>query len=74
MFIGGVISGHLGDKLKKRAILMPPSLFLLIFFLFMMDALGKSPGWYYFVSLGMGISLGGPYNVMAGPIVIDLGK
>ena len=74
VFIGGAIFGWLSDKLKKRAILMPPALILLISFLLILNNLSNEPFWYFFVALGTGFSLGGPYNILTGPVLVDLGK
>lgn len=78
VLIGGICSGYFGDKLhKKRAIIMPPSLFFLILSLAWFDSLKseKDPIFlFYLASLFIGFFLGGPYNVQHGPLIIDLGK
>jgi len=67
VLLGGITSGYLGDKLhKRRGILMPPSLILLIVSLAYFDSLNSSVDplpVFYIVSLFIGIFLGGPYNV-----------
>lgn len=78
VLIGGIFSGVLGDRLhKRRAILMPPSLLLLIVSLAFFDSLDSQiePTFiFYITSFFIGIFLGGPYNVQHGPLLIDLGK
>ena len=59
MLIGGFTCGYIGDKFKKRAVLIPPFLFFLIIFLFAINNLNKTQiNLFYIISFGMGISLG----------------
>ncbi|EGR29931.1 major facilitator superfamily protein, putative [Ichthyophthirius multifiliis] len=78
VLLGGIISGWIGDKIdKKRGILIPPSLFLLVICLYFFSVLNQQNDsilHFYFYSFFIGFFLGGPYNVHHGPLVVDLGQ
>ncbi|EAS00768.2 MFS transporter (macronuclear) [Tetrahymena thermophila SB210] len=77
VFCGGITGGILGDKLQKRSFLMPPSLLFLLLFLFCFSQIPLNESYAaLFMIFGflMGALQGIPYNIISGPLMIDLGK
>lgn len=74
-FIGGLTIGYIGDKYKYRAILLSPLLlFSSVIMLFTAYFLSDVAWTYYIMMFLIGISIGGPYNIIGTVITIDLGK
>jgi sugar phosphate permease len=74
-FIGGLIIGYLGDKYKYRAIFLSPLLFLSSIVMFSTAYFINDIVWEYYVAMFLiGITIGGPYNIIGTVITIDLGK
>ncbi|KAL4449889.1 hypothetical protein ABPG74_015008 [Tetrahymena malaccensis] len=77
VFCGGITGGILGDRLQKRSFLMPPSLLFLLLFLFCFSQIPLDDSYAaLFMLFGflMGALQGVPYNIISGPLMIDLGK
>jgi OPA family glycerol-3-phosphate transporter-like MFS transporter 3 len=74
-FIGGLAIGYLGDKYKYRAIFLSPLLFLSSVVMFASAYfLTNAAVEYYIAMFLVGITIGGPYNIIGTVITIDLGK
>ena len=72
-WIGGVFTGRVSDKVGRKAIFMVPMLFIsLICMLIVRLFLNTAPLPYYFVIFGIGVFLGGPYNIISAAVSIDL--
>ena len=70
-FIGGVILGHLGDRMGKRSLLLPPFIFFSCIMMLVTTLFLKSnPVPYFLVVLLIGISLGGPYNIIGKRFIV----
>jgi sugar phosphate permease len=72
-FIGAILIGYLGDRLKKRSLFLAPFIFfssimMLIATLF----LSNNPLPYFLVIFLIGMGLGGPYNII-GTNFLNLG-
>ncbi|KAL4499139.1 hypothetical protein ABPG72_017041 [Tetrahymena utriculariae] len=77
VFCGGLVGGYLGDRLQKRSFLMPPSLLFLLLFLFCFSQIpldNSYAGLFMLFGFLMGALQGVPYNIISGPLMIDLGK
>lgn len=74
LFIGGLMAGFIGDKYKKRFFIMPPFLIMLIISLNLIEQCGSNIASLYVISSFIGFFLGGPMNVLAGAVIIDLGR
>lgn len=74
-FFGSIITGQVSDKVGKRAVVMSPQLYFSGFLMFIIYFfLGPAPLPYYFIVLGIGIFLGGPYNIIAVACSMDIAK
>ncbi len=74
-FIGGLIIGYLGDKYKYRAIFLSPLLFCSSLVMFLTAYLLTDQAWQYYISMFLvGITIGGPYNIIGTVITVDLGR
>lgn len=74
-FIGGLIIGYLGDKYHFRALFLSPLLFVSSFVMFCSAYFLTDVAWEYYLSMFLvGITIGGPYNIIGTVITIDLGK
>lgn len=64
-FLGGIMLGHLGDKMGKRSLLLAPFVFFSCLMMVVATLfLNSNPVPYFLVILLMGIGLGGPYNII----------
>jgi sugar phosphate permease len=71
--VGTILIGTISDKIKKRAIIICPTLFLAAFLLFLFQtALGTNIILYFAVSFAIGLTLIGCYNVLFTVIAVDL--
>lgn len=74
-FFGSIFTGQLSDKIGKRSIVMSPQLYLSGFLMLIVYFfLGANPLPYYFIVLGIGMFLGGPYNIIAVACSMDIAK
>jgi MFS family permease len=74
-FIGGLVIGHLGDKLQYRALFLSPLLFVSSVLMFCSAYFLTDISWeYYFSMFFVGVTIGGPYNIIGAVITIDLGR
>ena len=74
-FIGGLIIGYLGDKMQLRALFLSPLLFASSIVMFCSAYFLSSIAWEYYVAMFLvGITIGGPYNIIGAVITIDLGR
>jgi MFS family permease len=74
-FIGGLVIGHLGDRYQFRAIFLSPLLFVSSIVMFCSAFFLTDVAWEYYVSMFLvGITIGGPYNIIGTVITIDLGR
>ena len=74
-FIGGLLIGYLGDKLKLRALFLSPLLFLSSIVMFCSAYFLSNIAWQYYLAMFLvGITIGGPYNIIGAVITIDLGR
>ena len=72
--IGGVTIGHLSDVFKKRAVFLSPLLLACAGVMFVVSYALRSVSWeYYIAMLLIGITIGGPYNIIGTLIAIDTG-
>ncbi|KAL4498797.1 hypothetical protein ABPG73_003594 [Tetrahymena malaccensis] len=75
IFIGGMIVGQVTDRIRKRAVLMGPSILfsvalMIVCLILNTDNATTNAFLFFFI----GIFLGGPYNVCQSAIMIDLAK
>lgn len=64
-FIGGILLGHIGDRMEMRSLLLAPFIFFSsLMMLVVIFFLNSAPAPYLIVILLMGIGLGGPYNII----------
>lgn len=74
-FIGGLVIGYLGDKLKLRALLLSPLLLFSSIVMFSSAYFLTNIAWQYYLAMFLvGITIGGPYNIIGAVITIDLGR
>eukprot|EP00919_Chromeraceae_sp_WS-2016_P023350 GHVR01055473.1.p1 GENE.GHVR01055473.1~~GHVR01055473.1.p1 ORF type:complete len:115 (-),score=15.26 GHVR01055473.1:341-685(-) len=74
-FIGGLFVGAIGDKYSHRALFLSPLLFISAILMFMVSFFLTGSAWqYYIIMVCIGITIGGPYNIIGTVIAIDLGK
>ena len=74
-FIGGLVIGYVGDKLKFRALFLSPLLFVSSVVMFCSAYfLSNVALEYYFAIFLVGITIVGPYNIIGAVITIDLGR
>ena len=74
-FIGGLLIGYLGDKLKLRALFLSPLLFLSSIVMFCSAYFLSNIAWQYYLAMFLvGITIGGPYNIIGAVITIELGR
>jgi sugar phosphate permease len=70
-FIGGILLGYLGDRMGKRSLLLAPFIFFSCIMMLVTTLFLKSnPIPYFFVVLLIGVSLGGPYNIIGTTVVL----
>ncbi|EAR90476.2 MFS transporter (macronuclear) [Tetrahymena thermophila SB210] len=75
IFIGGMIVGQVTDRIRKRAVLMGPSILFSVGLMIVCLILNTdSPLANSILFFFIGIFLGGPYNVCQSAIMIDLAK
>ena len=73
-FIGGLIIGYLVDRSHYRALFLSPLLIISAGIMFLISyAFTNVPWMYYAALLGIGLTIGGPYNIIGTVITIDLG-
>ena len=71
-FIGGVLTGLLTDKLKRRCLVMWPMLLIAAFLCFCVkEFLSTDPLPYYIIIFLIGFFIGGPYGILSAVISID---
>lgn len=74
-FIGSLIVGFLGDKYGYRALFLSPSFFLGAIIMFIVSFSFTDIAWMYYVAmLLIGLTAGGPHNIIGSAITIDLGE
>jgi len=74
-FIGGLTIGYLGDKLQYRALFLSPLLFVSSIVMFCSAYFLTNVAWEYYLAMFLvGITIGGPYNIIGTVITIDLGR
>lgn len=72
--ISGALSiGYFADIYEKRALFLSPLLFVGAILMFLVTYIVSDPWHYYLIMFSIGICAGGPYNVIATVITIDLG-
>ena len=63
--LGGVTVGHLSDVCQKRALFLSPLLLACSVVMFVVSFALQNVTWeYYFAMLLIGITIGGPYNII----------
>lgn len=74
-FVGGLIIGYLSDRSHYRALFLSPLLIISAGIMFLVSyAFTNVPWMYYAALLGIGLTFGGPYNIIGTVIAIDLGE
>jgi MFS family permease len=74
-FLGGTYIGYLGDKYGHRALYLSPLLLLSSIIMFVVSFSLTDIAWQYYVAMFLiGVSIGGPYNIIGTVITIDLGQ
>ena len=74
-FIGGLLIGYLGDRLQLRALFLSPLLFLSSIVMFCSAYFLSNVAWQYYIAMFLvGITIGGPYNIIGAVITIDIGR
>ncbi len=73
-FIGGLTIGYFSDKTGYRALFLSPLLFLSSIIMFVVAFLLTDQAWQFYIAMfWIGITIGGPYNIIGSVITIDLG-
>ena len=73
--MGGIITGYISDKIKKRAIVMFPMLLIASFICFCIKYfLSNQALPYYPMIFLVGIFMGGPYGLISSVVSIDLAQ
>ena len=72
--IGATSLGLAADKWDKRALFLSPVLLLSAILMCLVSFVLDHPWQYYLAMLLMGISIGGPYNIICTVITMDLGQ
>lgn len=70
---GALSIGYFADLYEKRALFLSPLLFLGAILMFLVNFVASELWHYYLIMFLIGICAGGPYNVIATVITIDLG-